>query len=101
MCAVFDPFGVAAAFRVVVTPFPYSVVVVPAFFVALGTGVRFASVLCDGHSLALAAVAIDAAAIADAGVRCGLACGDFHSVGRQSAAVLGKWYVVCKRRKLL
>ena len=37
----------------VVTPFPYSVVVVPAFFVALGTGVRFASVLCDGHGLAL------------------------------------------------
>ena len=68
MCAVFDPFGAAAAFLVVVTPFPYSVAVVPAFFVALGTGVRFASVLCDGHGLALAAVAIDAAAIADAGV---------------------------------
>ena len=68
MCAVLDPFGAAAAFLVVVTPFPYSVVVVTAFFVALGTGVRFASVLCDGHGLAFAAVAIDAAAIADAGV---------------------------------
>ena len=100
MCAVFDPFGAAAAFRVVVTPFPYSVVVVPAFFVALGTGVRFASVLCDGHGLTLAAVAIDAAAIADAGVRCGLACGDFHAVGCQSAAILGKWHVVCKSRKV-
>ena len=101
MCAVFDPFGAAAAFRVVVTPFPYSVVVVPAFFVALGTGVRFASILCDAYSLALAAVAIDAAAIADAGVRRGLACGDFHAVGCQGAAILSKRYVVRKSRKLL
>ena len=101
MCAVLDPFGVTAAFSVVATPFPYSVVVMPAFFVALGTGVRFASVLCDGHSLALAAVAIDAAAVADTGVGRGLACGDFHAVGCQSAAILGKWHVVCKSRKVL
>ena len=101
MCAVFDPFGAAAAFRVLVTPFPYSVVVVPAFFVALGTGMRFASILCDGHGLALAAVAIDAAAIADAGVGRGLPRGDFHAVGSQGAAILGKWHVVRKSRKLL
>ena len=101
MCAVFDPFGVTAAFCVVVTPFPYSVVVVSALFVALGTGVRFASVLCDGHSLALTAVAIDAAAIADAGVRRGLPRGNFHAVGSQGAAILGKWHVVRKSRKLL
>ena len=100
MCAVLDPFGATAAFRVVIAPFPYSVVVVPAFFVALGTGVRFASVLCDGHGLALAAVAIDAAAIADAGVGRGLACGDFHAVGCQGAAILSERYVVCKSRKL-
>ena len=101
MCAAFNPFGAAAAFRVVVTPFPYSVAVVPAFFVSLGTGVRFASVLCDGHSLALAAVAIDAAAVADTGVGRGLPRGNLHAVGSQGAAVLGKRYVVRKSHKLL